>query len=168
MAFKAVFLDRDGVINEDKGYVYKQKDFIFTDGIFETLKHFQECGYLLFVVTNQSGIGRGYYTEEEFLALNNYMLKEFEKEGVKISKVYYCPHAPEIMCACRKPNPKMLLEAQKEFDIDMNASWLIGDNERDMEAGLRAGVKNLILLGESCIESVKKIKSIKEAIDIIS
>jgi len=149
MKNRAIFLDRDGVINVDKGYVYKKEDFIFAPFVFETLRYFVQKGYLLIIVTNQSGIARGYYSEADFLALNDYMLKEFEREDIKISKVYYCPHAPEADCECRKPHAKMLLDAKAEFDIDLEASWLIGDKESDIEAGLNAGVKNLILLGDA-------------------
>ncbi|MDR1008392.1 MAG: D-glycero-beta-D-manno-heptose 1,7-bisphosphate 7-phosphatase [Campylobacteraceae bacterium] len=168
MAFKAIFLDRDGVVNVDKGYVYKKKDFIFTDGIFEVLRHFQRCDYLLFIVTNQSGIARGYYSENDFLSLSRYMLKEFNDNGITITKIYYCPHSPEANCECRKPKPKMLLDAQKEFDINMSVSWLIGDKISDIEAGLRAGVQNLIYIGEGECANAHNVKSIKEAMKLIS
>ena len=106
---KALFLDRDGVINEDAGYVYRREDFVFKEGIFAALREFTKAGYALVVVTNQSGIGRGYYTLEQFDELCKFMLGEFEKEGVKIEKIYFCPHAPEALCLCRKPEPGMLL-----------------------------------------------------------
>ena len=141
---KAVFLDRDGVINIDKSYVYKIEDFEFVDGIFEKLRDYQKRGYLLIVVTNQSGIGRGYYTEEDFQKLTSYMLSELEKEGIKIAKVYHCNHSPEEGCECRKPNPGMLLKAKEEFNIDMKNSIMIGDKESDMEACKRAGVGECI------------------------
>ena len=141
---KAVFLDRDGVINIDKNYVYKIEDFEFVDGIFEKLRDYQKRGYLLIVVTNQSGIGRGYYTEEDFQKLTSYMLSELEKEGIKIAKVYHCNHSPEEGCECRKPNPGMLLKAKEEFNIDMKNSIMIGDKESDMEACKRAGVGECI------------------------
>ncbi len=143
---KAVFLDRDGVINEDRGYVHKIEDFVFIDGIFEKLKKYQNDGYLLIVVTNQSGIGRGYYSEEDFLKLTKYMLDEFEKKGIKITKVYHSPYRPEDNAMCRKPNPGMLLKAKEEFDIDMKNSIMIGDKQSDMQAGKNAGVGKLILI----------------------
>ncbi|MDR1285596.1 MAG: D-glycero-beta-D-manno-heptose 1,7-bisphosphate 7-phosphatase [Campylobacteraceae bacterium] len=167
MQNKAIFLDRDGVINEDIGYVYKQEDFIFTDGVFEALKYFQKCGYLLFIVTNQSGIARGYYSENDFLSLSQYMLKEFNDNGITITKIYYCPHSPETNCKCRKPNPKMLLDAKKEFNINMSVSWLIGDKISDIEAGLRAGVKNLIYIGEEECANAHNIKSLKESMKFV-
>ena len=144
---KAVFLDRDGVINIDHGYVYKIEDFEFVEGIFDELRRYKDEGYIFIVVTNQSGIGRGYYKEEDFLKLTNYMIKEFEKRGIEIKKVYYCPHTPAENCECRKPKPGMLLKAQGEFDIDMKNSVMIGDKESDMEAGKRAGVGRLVFKG---------------------
>ena len=147
---KAVFLDRDGIINVDKGYVYKIEDFHFMDGIFDRLKDYQKQGYLLIIITNQAGIGRGYYTEEDFHILNEWMLNEFEIRGIHITKVYYCPYHPihgvgtyKIDSYDRKPNPGMILKAEKEFNIDLSESILIGDKETDLEAGRRAGVFTL-------------------------
>ena len=141
---KAVFLDRDGVINIDKSYVYKIEEFEFVDGIFDSLKEYQKDGYLLVIVTNQSGIGRGYYTEDDFQKLTSYMLDELKKEDIDIAKVYHCNHSPEEGCECRKPSPGMLLKAKDEFNIDMKNSIMIGDKESDMEAGRRAGVGKCI------------------------
>jgi D-glycero-D-manno-heptose 1,7-bisphosphate phosphatase len=143
---KAVFLDRDGVINIEKDYVYKIEDFEFQEGVFEAVKEFNAKNYLVIVVTNQSGISRGYYTNDDFLALTEYMLNEFEKHGAKIAKVYHCPHAPTDECECRKPKPKMFLDAKKEFDIDMDSSWMIGDKEGDIEAANNAGINQTILV----------------------
>jgi D-glycero-D-manno-heptose 1,7-bisphosphate phosphatase len=168
MQNRAIFLDRDGVINIDKGYVYKQEDFVFTDGIFEALKYFQKSGYLLFVVTNQSGIARGYYSKSDFLKLTEYMLDEFAKKEIRITKLYYCPHSPEAYCQCRKPNPKMLFDAKKEFDIDMKASWLIGDKQSDIQAAMNAGIENTIYFGKGETTAKYKINSLKEAIKLIS
>jgi D-glycero-D-manno-heptose 1,7-bisphosphate phosphatase len=167
MKSKAIFLDRDGVINVDKGYVYKKEDFIFMPDVFDTLHYFLRQGYLLFIVTNQSGIARGYYTKNDFLKLTEHMMNEFAKQNIQITKLYYCPHAPEANCECRKPNPKMLFDAQKEFDIDMSASWLIGDKTSDIEAGLRAGVKNLIYIGKEECNNAYKITSLQEAAKLV-
>ena len=140
---KAVFLDRDGVVNVEKNYVYKIEDFEFMPGIFDVCKKYQQEGYLLFIITNQAGIARGYYTEEQFRILTDFMIKQFEKQGILIKKVYFCPHHPDFTgeCECRKPNPGMILQAAKEFDIDLSESILIGDKESDIEAGERAGIK---------------------------
>lgn len=143
---KALFLDRDGVINIDKKYVYKIKDFEFCDGIFEFCKYFQSKDFLIFVITNQSGIARGYYKEEDFAILSAYMIDEFVKHDIKIEKIYHCPHLQG--CECRKPKPAMLLKAKEEFDIDMEKSFFIGDNLTDMQAGINAKVKNLFLIND--------------------
>ena len=156
---KALFLDRDGVINLEKDYLYKIEDFEFINGVFELCRHYQELGYLIFVVTNQSGIARAYYSEEDFNLLSVWMLSEFLKRNIKIEKVYHCPHHPDISgeCSCRKPNAGMLLNAADEFGIDLNESLLIGDKERDIEAGLNAGLKETYLFDES--QTVKNSKA---------
>ena len=139
---KALFLDRDGVINIDKQYVHKKEDFEFIDGVFETCRAFMKQGYLLIIVTNQSGIARGYYSEKDFSQLTDWMKVEFSKEGVVINKVYFCPHHVGFTheCDCRKPEPGMILKAQKDFNVDLSQSILVGDKMSDIEAGLAAGV----------------------------
>lgn len=144
---KALFLDRDGVVNVDKHYVGKMVDFEFIPGIFEALRTAQEKGYLLIITTNQSGIARGYYTEEDYMVLTSWMVGEFKNENVDISKVYHCPFhvdgvIPEFTgeSPMRKPNPGMLLLAKKEYDLNLAQSIMIGDKESDIEAGRRAGV----------------------------
>ena len=156
---KALFLDRDGVINIEKDYLYKIKDFEFIDSIFEVCKYYQDSGYLIFVVTNQSGIARGYYSEDDFDKLTLWMIEKFKKNGVNISKVYHCPHYPDISgkCFCRKPKPGMILDAAKEFSVDLKNSVMIGDKERDIEAALNAGIKTTYLLDES--KSIKNSKA---------
>ncbi|CAM3981435.1 HAD family hydrolase [Campylobacter hepaticus] len=144
MKVKALFLDRDGVINIDKKYVYKIEDFEFCDGIFEFCKYFLAKDFLLFVVTNQSGIARGYYKEKDFFILCNFMLNKFQEQNVKITKIYHCPHLQD--CECRKPKAGMLLKARDEFQIDMQNSILVGDNLSDMQAGKNACINNLFLV----------------------
>lgn len=158
---KALFLDRDGVINIEKDYLYKIKDFEFINGIFELCKYYKELGYLIFVVTNQSGIARNFYTEADFHLLSEWMCKEFLKHDIKIEKVYFCPHHPDISgnCNCRKPNPGMLLKAADEFDINLTESLIVGDKERDIEAGLNAGLNETYLFDKSKI--IKKSKATK-------
>lgn len=151
---KAIFLDRDGVINLDKAYVSKIEDFEFCEGVFEALTHFQNLGYLLIIVTNQSGIGRGYYTEEDFQKLTAWMRKELLHVKIKIDAVYHCPHAPEANCACRKPQSGMFLRAIEDFDIDVKQSWMIGDKPSDIEAALGAGILNTILLGKTSVNFI--------------
>lgn len=143
---KAVFLDRDGVINVEKDYAHKIEDFEFLPGVFEAARVLSEKGYLLIVVTNQSGIGRGYYTADDFERLTEYMLQRFDEEGVQIAGVYHCPHAPDSDCECRKPLPGMFLSGVEDFGVDMQDSWVMGDKESDIEAALSAGIKNTILV----------------------
>lgn len=152
---KALFLDRDGVVNVEKDYVHKIKDFEFMDGIFELALFFQEKSYIIIIITNQAGIGRGYYTEEDFYKLNEWMISEFAKNDIKISKVYFCPYHPEHGIDGykkdsydRKPNPGMILNAKEEFNLDLENSLLIGDKLSDIQAGLNAGIGTNMLLGK--------------------
>ena len=158
---KALFLDRDGVINIEKEYLYKIEDFEFIDGVFELCRHDQVLGYIIIVVTNQSGIARGYYSEDDFSKLTRWMLKEFKKNNIEIKEVSFCPHHPDINgeCSCRKPKPGMLLDVAKKFDIDLKSSIMIGDKERDIEAGLNAGLSEVYLFDEN--KSIKKSKATK-------
>ena len=139
---KALFLDRDGVINVNKGHVYLKEDFQFSEGIFELCRKYTEAGYLILVITNQAGIAKGYYTEYDFNILTDWMIKKFSDKGIIISKVYYCPHHPDFtgFCLCRKPNPGMIFEAVKEFNLNILECVLIGDKESDLEAGRKAGI----------------------------
>jgi histidinol-phosphate phosphatase family domain/HAD-superfamily hydrolase, subfamily IIIA len=144
---KALFIDRDGVINIDKGHVFLKEDFEFSPGIFVLCRKYSDAGFLIIVITNQAGIAKGIYTEKDFLKLTEWMTGEFKKNGIIISKVYFCPHHPDITgsCDCRKPKPGMILKAKEEFDLDLSESVLIGDMENDLQAGRNAGIpeKNL-------------------------
>ena len=144
----ALFLDRDGVVNKEIDYVWRIEDFNFVDNIFKLCKKFQTAGYKIFIITNQSGISREYYSEKDFLNLTDWMLSRFLENGIDISKVYYCPHHPDISCPCncRKPNPGLIKQAEMEFDIDLSNSILIGDNISDIMAGKNAGVGTNILI----------------------
>ncbi len=154
MAIKAAFLDRDGVINVDHAYVYRWEDFDFVGGILEASRRLYEAGFALVVVTNQSGIGRGYYTESDFEALNEKMKATFTEHGAPLAGIYFCPHHPEKAlcnyrqaCNCRKPGPGMLLQAARELDIDLSASVLFGDKKSDMLAAKAAGIPTRVLVG---------------------
>lgn len=165
---KAVFLDRDGVINIDKKYVYKIEDFEFCRGVFEALHHFQSLGYKLIIVTNQSGIGRGYYSEEELQKLTQWMREALLHVNINIDAVYYCPHAPEENCACRKPKSGMLEEAIRTFNIDVKDSWMIGDKRSDIEAAYSVGIENTIFLGEARDSGAKYcVNFLLDTIDLI-
>jgi D-glycero-D-manno-heptose 1,7-bisphosphate phosphatase len=141
------------VVNEEKGYVHRIEDFVFIDGVFETCQLFKEWGYKLVIVTNQSGIGRGLYSEADFQTLTQWMCDRFKEKGVVIDAVYYCPHHPtealgsyRKTCKCRKPEPGMLLRAAREHDINLSQSIMVGDEEKDLLAGERAGVGLKILV----------------------
>ncbi len=154
---RALFLDRDGVINrDDTGYTYRWEDFVFIEGIFDLCRHAKTKGYSLFVITNQAGIGRGLYTEVDFLALSRRMCEEFERQGAAIDKVYFDPTHPahgigeyRRESPMRKPNPGMILLAAEEFTIALQDSVLIGDKVSDIQAGLAAGVGCNLLYRES-------------------
>ncbi|WP_018606565.1 D-glycero-alpha-D-manno-heptose-1,7-bisphosphate 7-phosphatase [Uliginosibacterium gangwonense] len=153
---KALFLDRDGVINHDFAYVHRPDQFEFMEGIFALCQQATKHDYLLIVVTNQAGIGRGYYSEEQFLALTAWMKDQFTSHGTPLAEVYYCPSHPEhglgdyrVDSPDRKPNPGMILKAQHQFNIDLACSILIGDNESDTEAALRAGVGTRLIYAPS-------------------
>ena len=150
---RAAFFDRDGVINEDKGYVGHKRNFVFMDGIFDLLKTLQNNGYLLFIITNQAGIARGYYTEEDYLELTKWMLGVFHENGIDFTNVYYCPFHPvhgigkyKKESFYRKPNPGMIFQARDDYGLDLSQSLLIGDKDSDMEAGRRAGIGQLFFL----------------------
>jgi len=157
---KAAFLDRDGVINEDFGYVGKIEDFKFKEGIFDLLKLLENLGFTLFIVTNQSGIARGYYSEEDFYKLTEWMKNELKKEGIKIKDVRFCPHHPDITgeCECRKPKPGMILDLAKVYDIDLKNSIMVGDSNRDIEAAKRAGICRTYLVEGSLFNTIDEIK----------
>jgi D-glycero-D-manno-heptose 1,7-bisphosphate phosphatase len=163
---KILFLDRDGVINQEKNYLFKIADFIFIDGVFEACLAFQKQGFKIIIITNQSGIGRGYYNEEDFEHLNTWVLSEFKKNGVEILDVFYCPHAPENMCSCRKPKPGMLLKAQEKYTIDAKNSWMIGDKENDITAANLAGITQTILVrsGHNISEKDSKASFVLDSI----
>ena len=161
---KAVFFDRDGVINVDVDYLYKIEDFKWTEGCIETVVLLTELGYKIFIVTNQSGVARGYYTESDVQKLHDYIAGEAEKFGAKIEKFYYCPHlkdgsVPEyaIDCDCRKPKPGMILKAFAEYDLAKDECFLIGDGKRDVEAAQAAGIKGYLYQGGSLLEFTKNI-----------
>ncbi|CAA6808621.1 MAG: D-glycero-D-manno-heptose 1,7-bisphosphate phosphatase (EC [uncultured Sulfurovum sp.] len=149
---KALFLDRDGVINIDHAYVYQIDKFEFNNGIFELLKLFIAKGYVLFIVTNQSGIGRGYYSEDDFKILTNWMLKSLKEEGIEIASVHYCQHAPEENCTCRKPKTGMVDAILSQEKIDLKNSWLIGDKQSDIDLGINSKIGKRIAVGANGIK----------------
>jgi D-glycero-D-manno-heptose 1,7-bisphosphate phosphatase len=150
---KALFLDRDGVINVESGYVHRRESFEFIPGIFELCRAAQSLDYLLVVATNQAGIARGYYSESDFNDLTDWMMARFAEKKISITRLYYCPYHPvfgvgkyKYDSPDRKPNPGMLLRAQSDLDLDLGSSILVGDKLSDIQAGCAAGVGTQILL----------------------
>ncbi len=156
---KILFLDRDGVINKDKSYLYKIEDFEWVEGVKEALTMATNAGYEIIVVTNQSGVARGYYTEEDVKRLHDYISAELAVIGVFILDFYYCPHLLgasvkkyDIDCECRKPKPGMLLQAMEDYSVCKEQSFMIGDSLRDVEAAESAGIRGYLYQG-GCMKS---------------
>jgi len=153
VANKAVFLDRDGVMNVDTGYVSHSDDFVFIEGVIDACKQIKEKGYLLVVITNQSGIARGYFSEDQFINLTEWMDWSLADKGVDLDGLYFCPHHPDKgignykqICDCRKPAPGMINSGVEHLDIDASQSFLVGDKISDLQAGKAAGVGTNILV----------------------
>ncbi len=150
---KAVFLDRDGTLNYDKGHTHRIDDFRLIEGVLESLKILNDSGFKLIIVTNQPGVGRGLFSFENYLKFKNYMHEKLKENGITISAEYFCPHHPEhgignykIICDCRKPGIRMFLNAKKDFDLNLKECWMIGDKISDIKAGKNAGCKTIHVL----------------------
>ena len=156
---KAVFLDRDGTIIEDPGYLSRPEQVRFLPGAIEGLKKMQEAGYLLVIITNQSGIARGYFTEDDLKKVHDYLTEQLNGQGINLTGIYYCPHHPEKgyppyvkKCRCRKPGSALLERAAEELKIDLAASWMIGDKASDVLAGKRAGCRTVLIAGQAAAD----------------
>ena len=160
---KAIFLDRDGTINVEKDYIYKSEDLVFEEGTIEALKTFKNLEYILIVVSNQSGIARGYFTEEDLNIFNNNMNEILKKNGVEITEFYCCPHHPDgigeykKVCECRKPNNKMIEDAIKKYNIDREKSYMVGDKISDIEAGFKSNLKTVLVKTGYGLKDMEKI-----------
>ena len=166
MKQKAIFLDRDGTINVEKDYLYKIEDFEFLPGVIEGLQLLQDAGYLLIIITNQSGIARGYYTEEDYHTLNNWMVGELKSKGISIAAVYYCPHHPDakmkayrVDCNCRKPKLGMYERAIRDFNIDLCNSYTIGDKIRDSAICEASSCHGYLIEANEKPETIKRVKA---------
>lgn len=163
---KAVFLDRDGTINVEKNYLYKIEDFEFIDGVLDALKELSDAGFLLIIITNQSGIARGYYTEKDYEMLNSWLLATFAKNGINITASYFCPHLPDAtianyrtVCNCRKPNTGLFEQAVKDFDIDLSKSFAIGDKIRDLAICEKSDCKGFLIGNNEKSEIIEKARN---------
>ena len=174
MSIKTIFLDRDGVINKDINYLHKIDDFEFIDGIFDACLYFQSLGYKIIIITNQSGISRGYYSHSDYQKVTQWMLDQFKYKNINILDIFHCPHGPDSTCNCRKPKPGMFLNAKTKYNINMKNSWMIGDKEADVIAANAAGIDNTILvrsvhrIDESNSEASFFLDSIQQSKQIIT
>lgn len=152
---KAIFLDRDGVINVEQGYTYRLEDFVILPDLIEVLQLLQEQGFLLIIVTNQSGIAKKLYKQEDVEVVHEYLLKQFQANNISISEVYYCIHHPDVSrCICRKPDSLFVEKALARFNIDPSKSYFIGDKERDAQAGEKAGVHGIQIESNSSLKLI--------------
>ena len=145
MANRAVFIDRDGTMAKDVNYCRRPEDFVLFPNTARAIKLLNEHGFKVIVVTNQSGIARGYFTEETLAQIHKKMKQELAEEGARVDGIYYCPHHPDDNCDCRKPKPKLVLQAAREHDIDLKRSFVVGDLSMDIELGKAAGCKTILL-----------------------
>ena len=152
---KAIFLDRDGVINVERGYTHRLEDFVILPDLIEVLQLFQQRGYLLIVISNQSGIAKGLYKQSEVEVLHKYLIEELNTNNITLSEIYYCVHHPDVSrCICRKPDSLFVEKALARFDIDPTKSYFIGDKERDTEAAEKAGVKGILIEANISLKTI--------------
>jgi D-glycero-D-manno-heptose 1,7-bisphosphate phosphatase len=155
---KAVFLDRDGVINVERGYTSTLEDFKILPDVFEVLQLFQQKGYLLIVISNQGGIAKGLYSIADVEVLHSFMTKEMKKNNITLTEIYYCQHHPDVThCICRKPDSLFVEKALARFNIDAGKSYFIGDKERDIQAAEKGGVKGILIQANSSLKDILDI-----------
>ena len=141
----AVFLDRDGTLNEDRGYVTTLDEFVLLPGVCEGIARLNECGFLVIVVTNQSAIARGFMTEKDLLRIHEHFAEQLHEAGAHVNGWYVCPHHPDDGCACRKPRPGMIHQAVKDFDLDVSRCFFVGDKVSDLQAAQASGVEGILV-----------------------
>lgn len=166
MATKAVFLDRDGVINDHVRYVNTPEDLILFPDAGQAIKRLNDAGYKVFVVTNQGGVGLGHMKEENLHLIHEKMERELERDGAILDEIAYCAHKPHARCACRKPEPKMILDLAEKYDVDLSRSYMVGDRDTDVIAGQKAGVKT-IFIGDPHAPADHSAPSLAQAADWI-
>ena len=155
---QAIFLDRDNTIIIDKGYLKNPEEIEFIPGVLSALRSFQDAGFILVMVSNQSGIGRGYFTESEYEAVHARFVELLEANGIAFAGYYYCPHSPDDNCECRKPKPLMALKAANELNIDLSESYMIGDKDSDIEFGINSGAKACFRSVQEFVERIEKFR----------
>lgn len=165
---KVAFLDRDGVINIDTGYVCRVEDFFYTDRCTDALKIFSAHGFRIIIITNQAGIARGYYSERDFQKLMNWLRMDLREYGIDLLDYFYCPHHPEgsvpeyrKLCGCRKPAPGLIAQAASKYSVDLKESFLVGDKKSDLEAARLAGVGKYFQVGEDIAVNRNVLGSIR-------
>lgn len=168
MSRRAVFFDRDGTLNDERRYLSDPDLLELLPGVIDGLQELRDAGFVFFVVTNQSGIGRGYYTEEAMHSVNRRLCEMLEPHGIRFEKIYYAPEAPEEPSRGRKPSPQFLLDARDDFDVDLAASYMIGDKLSDVECGRNAGVRRSILVRTGYGADLEgENPSLKERADVV-
>jgi len=155
----AAFFDRDGVLNVDIGYAHRPDQWEWVAGAREAVRELNDAGFVVVVVTNQSGIGRGYYTADHVHALHQHAAHDLAEIGAHVDAFYHCPHGPDEECECRKPLPGMLLQASRDLDIDLHRSFLIGDRESDLQAAAAAGIPGFLFSGGNLLEFVRRVRA---------
>lgn len=155
---KAIFLDRDGTICEDASYLARVEDLRLFSFAAEAIRLLNECDFLVFLITNQSGIGRGYFDENTLQVIHKQLIKELDENNARLDAIYFCPHKPDDRCLCRKPQTGMIEQAAKDFPIDLQNSWMIGDKTIDVQTGFNAGTKTALVLTGYGGEEIEKMK----------
>lgn len=165
MTQRAVFFDRDATLIEDKHYMHKVEDIEYYADSFTSLKSLQDAGFAIFIVTNQSGIGRGFFPEEDMHTVHEQIVQDYKDYNIQIKDIAFCPHSPEQKCDCRKPSPKMIFDLASKYDIELSTSFMVGDKISDAESGKRAGATGLLLNVES--QSFKSFENLTEIANFI-
>ena len=164
-----VFLDRDGTLVRDLGYTHRIEDYQLLPGVIDGLRRISSASYRLAVVTNQSGIGRGYFSTEQYAEFQAHLVDDLARQGVRIEASYFCPHRPEAECECRKPRPGLLLRAASELGADLAQSWVIGDSSVDVELAQRGGCRSAVLVGAEggTLPEAQRAANFEAAVEIV-